>query len=251
MDVKHTENLLKALLRRRENSADTVEELNEYVSDLKNGELLESDARYIEALAKRLGVAAGSRPAPEGAGSDQDTSRPDSSGPDTSEPDAVEPDASDVYAPDPGVADAEVPLMDVPAGSFLERARTVARASMERHRQQDDTDPATVRDFISHQLEGLAERLEEEILNDARGVGILPVPTGHLRMALMRDNETPALFSNGSEKDLETTPGYIKLAAMCDELLLRLKFETGHEEGYAEPEDPPIYLVDVVVSGWV
>ena len=50
----------------------------------------------------------------------------------------------------------------------------------------------------------------------------------------MRDNETPALFTNGNEKDLETTPGYIKLAATCDELLLRLKFETSHET-----VDPP------------
>ena len=37
MDLKHTENLLKALLRRPENSAETVEELNDYVSDLEEG----------------------------------------------------------------------------------------------------------------------------------------------------------------------------------------------------------------------
>ena len=56
MDLKHLETLLNALLRRRENSPELVEELNEYVSDLKDGTLTSSDAHYIEALAKRLSI---------------------------------------------------------------------------------------------------------------------------------------------------------------------------------------------------
>lgn len=236
MDRKHTEALLKALLRRPGNSPDTIEELNDYVNDLKNGELLESDARYIQALAKRLGVAVGSAAAPDH---------------DVSEPEVPKPEVPDVDAPDSGVPDTDAPLIEVPEGSFLERARTTARATMQRHSRGDETDPATVRDHISEQLEGLAARLEEEILNDARGDGVLPIPTGHLRMALMRDGETPALFKDGNEKELGTTPGYMALSAKCDELALRLKLETGHEQGYAEPEEPPLYLVDVVISGWV
>lgn len=236
MDLKQTEHLLNALLRRPENSADLVEELNDYVSDLKNGELLDSDARYIEALAKRLGVTAGS-----GAAANHNVP----------EPVAPEPDAPDVDTLDPEVPDPVAPPIDVPEGSFLERARTMARDTMDKHRQGDETNPEAVRDRISDQFDGLAARLEEEVLNDARGDGVLLVPSGHLRMALMRDDETPALFMDGNEKELETTPGYITLAAKCDELALRLKFENGHEQGYAEPEEPPLYLVDVVISGWV
>lgn len=231
MDLKHTEALLTALLRRPENSEDTVEELNSYVTDLKTGELTDSDARYIQALAKRLRVAPRPGAVPDGAGS---------------APDDPEPDTPDTDTPDP-----EVPRVEVPEGSFLERARTLARATMDRHRQRDETDPETVRNRISDQLDGLAARLEEEILKDARGDGVLPVPTGQLRMALMRDGETPALFMDGGEKELETTPGYITLAAKCDDLALRLKFETAHEPGYGEAGEPALYLVDVVISGWV
>ena len=262
--IKHTENLLNALLRRRENSEDTVEELNDYVSDLKNGELLESDARYIQALAKRLGVVAGSGAAPEGAGSEPDTSGPDTSGPDTAEPDTAEPDTAgpdvpDVEALDPEFPDSEapgpqVPRLEVVTGSFVERARTIARDTIDKHRPPDETDRQTVLDRVSEQLDGLAARLEEEVLKDARGDGVLSVPTGHLRMTLMRDPETPALFTHENERELETTPGYIKLAAACDELMLRLRFERGHEEGYQEQGDsgaPPLYPVDLVISGWV
>jgi hypothetical protein len=56
MDLKRIESLLNALLRRRETSPELVEELNEYVSDLKDGTLGSSDVRYIEALAKRLNI---------------------------------------------------------------------------------------------------------------------------------------------------------------------------------------------------
>jgi len=224
MDLKQTEHLLNALLRRPENSEDLVEELNDYVSDLKNGELLDSDARYIEALAKRLGVAPGSSAAPDVAGS---------------EPDAPE---------------LEVSPLEVAAGSFLERARTTARDTLEQHRPADETDRRTALDQVSAQLDELAAGLEEEVLKDARGDGVLPVPTGHLRMTLMRDSDTPALFMHGTEKELETTPGYLKLAAKCNELALRLKIETSHEEGYSEQGDadaPALYPVEVTISGWV
>lgn len=62
MDLKRIEPILNALLRRRENSPELVEELNEYVSDLKDGILASSDVRYIEVLAKRLNIS------PEGNG---------------------------------------------------------------------------------------------------------------------------------------------------------------------------------------
>ena len=56
MDLKRIETFLNALLRRRENSPEFVKELNEYVSNLKNGTWAPSDANYIEALAKRLNI---------------------------------------------------------------------------------------------------------------------------------------------------------------------------------------------------
>ena len=62
MDLVRIEALLKALLNHRENSPELVEELKEYTSDLKDGSLAPSDARYIEALAKRLNIS------PEGDG---------------------------------------------------------------------------------------------------------------------------------------------------------------------------------------
>lgn len=56
MDLKRIETLLNVLLRRRENSPEFVEELNDYASDLKDGTLTQSDSDYIEALAKRLNI---------------------------------------------------------------------------------------------------------------------------------------------------------------------------------------------------
>ena len=43
MDLKRIETRLNALLRRRENSPDFVEELNEYVSDLKDDKVVTGD----------------------------------------------------------------------------------------------------------------------------------------------------------------------------------------------------------------
>lgn len=221
MDVKYTRTLLNALLRRRENSEDTVEELNSYVTDLQNGDLSDADARYIQALAKRLGVVPRS-------GTTGDSAN--------NEPEAL------------GLEGHE---REVAKGSFLERARTLARATMEKYRPPGETDHQTVLDRLSDQLDALAARLEEDVLRDAKGEGALPVPTGRLRTTLMRDPQTPALFMDGNERELHTTPGFIRLAAMCDDLALRLKVETGHEEGYAEPKKPNLYHVDLVISGWV
>lgn len=239
MDFKHTEDLLNALLRRRENSEEMIEELNGYVGELKAGELLESDARYIEALAKRFGVAPRSGAAPDHGGADHDVP----------EPDVPEPKDPRLDVPGDGVSHQKV----VP-GSFLERARTMARETLDKHRPASEADQRTVMERISDQLDGLAARLEEEVLKDARGDGVLPVPTGQVRMVLMRDGDIPALFVDGNERELETTPGYIRLAARCDELALRLTFETGHEDAYQEQRDPgapSLYPAHVVISGWV
>ena len=56
MDRTYIESLLTALLRRPDNTAATVEELNSYLTDLKAGQLSELDAEYIQSLAVRLGV---------------------------------------------------------------------------------------------------------------------------------------------------------------------------------------------------
>jgi hypothetical protein len=63
MDASHTRRLIKKLLDSRELMPDTREDLADHLSDLEKGALHADDASYVEALARRLGIAAGGTPA--------------------------------------------------------------------------------------------------------------------------------------------------------------------------------------------
>jgi len=63
MDASHTRRLIKKLLDSRELMPETREDLADHLSDLEKGALPADDAAYIEALARRLGIAAGAAPA--------------------------------------------------------------------------------------------------------------------------------------------------------------------------------------------
>lgn len=56
MPAHTVEPLVKALLKRKDNSPEFIEELNSYLEDIRKGELWDDDVKYIHALAKRLGV---------------------------------------------------------------------------------------------------------------------------------------------------------------------------------------------------
>lgn len=213
MDRTYTEDLLNALLRRPENSDQLVEELNWYMSDLKSGELSESDADYIQALADRLGVVVRSA------------------------------DFSDTGSGE---------------GTFLERVRAIARATMDSRRPAESGDETERLEPLSARLDLLADRLEQEVLKDAHADGAFPLPVGHIAVTLMQGDDTPAIFMDGNEQAVKTTPGYARLEQKCNTLGLNLtlKKHCRHvDEGQPamEPDAPApiLYHADVVISGWV
>ncbi len=71
MDANHTRRLIQTMLDKGDLMPETVEELQDYLSDLDKGELDSADARYIDGLAQRLGFSKGA-PAPANDDSDAD-----------------------------------------------------------------------------------------------------------------------------------------------------------------------------------
>jgi hypothetical protein len=62
MDASHTRRLIKKLLDSRALMPETREELADHLSELEKGQLHADDAAYVDALARRLGIAAGDAP---------------------------------------------------------------------------------------------------------------------------------------------------------------------------------------------
>jgi hypothetical protein len=62
MDASHTRRLIKKLLDSRALMPETREELADHLSELEKGQLHADDAAYVDALARRLGIAAGAAP---------------------------------------------------------------------------------------------------------------------------------------------------------------------------------------------
>ena len=69
MDANHTRRLIQTMLDKGDLMPETVEELQDYLSDLDKGELDTADAKYIDGLAQRLGFSNGG---PVAANDDQD-----------------------------------------------------------------------------------------------------------------------------------------------------------------------------------
>ena len=140
--------------------------------------------------------------------------------------------------------------------SFLDGVKVIAQTTEEKWRQELEEEDKERLLRLSAALQRFADDLEREVLGDARG-DHFGLPSGEVRMRLERESGQPELFMRGNEEDLKTTDGYKKLHDKCQQLSLKLEFESDFEEVWEDQRAlgfhrfaPTVYHVDVVVSGW-
>lgn len=140
---------------------------------------------------------------------------------------------------------------------FVETARGIARDTYDRWQRDLEAEDEERMDRLVSQIRGFAGELKDKVVEDARGEGMLAIPTGEVRMTLENERGQPELFYGGNEKALEMTEGYRELAEKCKELGLKLELENNFHEVWQEQESskphelaPTLYHVEVVVSGW-